>query len=109
MPLHLSGASPLSADQTLWTNPNDYAACQALAREARDTGTALLRTISVCDAMRDCNIVVLDPLAFAEVSPRSQRTWHSRFEDGRLTAFAAFPRDDRVEFTFADFGLGVTG
>jgi hypothetical protein len=98
--------APLSADETVWTDPDDYGPCQALAREARDAGTALLRTISARDAMRGCNIVVLDPLAFAEVTPRSQRTWHFRFEGGRLTAFAAFPSDDRFEFTYAEFGLG---
>jgi hypothetical protein len=48
-------------------------------------------------------------LAFAEVTPRPQRTWHFRFEGGRLTAFAAFPSDDRVEFTYAEFGLGIAG
>jgi hypothetical protein len=39
----------------------------------------------------------------------TQRTWHLRYEEDRLTAFAAFPADDQLVFTAAGFGLDAPG
>lgn len=87
-----------------WADPDDYEACQALATEARSAGTQLLRTVSVRDPA-GINLVVFDPAAFAERSPRHGKTWHLRYEHERLVALAAVPHSDRLEFTSAQFGL----
>jgi hypothetical protein len=95
---------PFSAEQAQWTDPNDYEACQALATEARLATTQLLRTVSVRDPA-GYNIVIFDPAGFAEHTPHHGKTWHLRYENGRLVALAAVPYDDRHEFTQAQFGL----
>lgn len=95
---------PFAADQTDWTDPEDYTACQALAGEARQAGTQLLRTVSARDP-QGYNIVIFDPAAFATRAPRHGKTWHLRYENGRLIALAALPHAGRLEFTRAGFGL----
>lgn len=97
--------APFDADQERWIDRDDYSACQELAASARDAAVALIRTISARDPEARCNIVVLDPSVFGGRDPVPQRTWHLRYEDGRLTAFAAFPADDQLVFTATDFGL----
>lgn len=97
-------APPFAAEQAKWGDPDDYASCQALADDARSAGTQLLRTASVRDPA-GINVVVFDPAAFAERSPRHGKTWHLRYENGRLVALAAVPHSDRLEFTSAQFGL----
>ena len=98
---------PLAADRERWTAPDDYSACQDLAREARIAGTELIRTISARDAEARCNIVVLNPAAFAAKAPKMGRTWHLRFEAGRLVALAAFPSQETFVFTAEGFGLPI--
>lgn len=97
---------PFVARQADWTDPEDYTACQALAAEARAARTQLLRTNSVRDAGGH-NIVIFDPAAFAARTPRHGKTWHLRYENGRLIALAALPHVGRLEFTQAGFGLAL--
>jgi hypothetical protein len=97
--------APFDAEQDLWTDPVDYAACQDLATAARQASIAVIRTCSARDPVRGCNVVVLDPVAFASPRPVIRRTWHLRFEQGRLSALAAFPSQDHFVFTAASFGL----
>lgn len=99
-------AAPFAVDAKLWTDPDDYAACQALAAEARGAGVALIRTASARDLQGGCNVVVLDPEAFGFSTPIVRGTWHLRCEAGRLTALAAFPAEDQLVFTAAQFGMG---
>ena len=94
--------APFACDEVRWTDSDDYAACQALAAAAREAAIALIRTRSARDSGGGCNVVVLDPAAFASPHPAIRRTWHLRIESGRLTALAAFPADDRLVFTAAD-------
>lgn len=96
---------PFDSEAQLWTDPKDYAHCQQLAGEARLAGAQLIRTISARDAQARCNVVIFDPAAFAQSKPRMAKTWHLRVEDGRLVAIAAFPSNERHEFTSAGFGL----
>ncbi|HQV05052.1 MULTISPECIES: RES family NAD+ phosphorylase [Novosphingobium] len=96
---------PFAADAALWTDPIDYSACQELGHAAREAGAMLIRTRSVRDSTGGHNVVVLAPEAFTAVQPAIRRTWHLRFEGGRLTALAAFPSEHRFVFTGADFGL----
>ncbi len=100
---------PFDVEQAHWTDPNDYSACQELAAAARKASLALIRTISVRDPETRCNIVILDPSVFGGRDPVPQRTWHLRYEEDRLTAFAAFPADDQLVFTAAGFGLDALG
>lgn len=97
--------SPFAAEQARWIGPDDYSACQDLALAARQAGCEIVRTVSVRDPEHRCNIVVLDPAAFAEPRPRNARTWHLRAENGRLIALAAFPGTGRLVFTDEAFGL----
>ena len=96
---------PFAADLAAWTDPADYSACQNLAALAREAGIAALRSQSARDPERGCNVVVLDPAAFASREPAIRRTWHLRFEQGRLSALAAFPSHDHLVFTAAGFDL----
>lgn len=96
---------PFAASADLWNDPGDYSACQELAGVAREAGTQIIRTVSVRDPARGCNVVVLDPAAFAERAPRRGKTWHLRFETGQLVALAAFPSDERFVFSDTTFGI----
>ncbi|MFN3458319.1 MAG: RES family NAD+ phosphorylase [Novosphingobium sp.] len=97
--------APFAGDEAAWTDPDDYTACQALAAEARVAATHLIRTRSVRDPA-GFNVVNLDAVAFAEARTHHGKTWHLRYEGDRLIALAAFPHDDRFEFSAAGFGLG---
>lgn len=96
---------PLASQEAHWIDPADYTACQDLASTAREAGIALIRTLSARDPLRCCNIVLLDPAAFASPKPSIRRTWHLRFENGRLSARAALPSQERFVFRPHDFGL----
>lgn len=97
-------ASPFDTLLAAWTDPIDYSACQDLAAVAREAGLALIRSQSARDPERGNNVVVLDPAAFASSQPAIRRTWHLRFEQGRLSALAAFPSEAHFVFTAAGFG-----
>lgn len=88
-----------------WIDPKDYTACQELAATAREAKTDLIRTQSARDPRRGCNIVVLEPGAFTQRSPKLGKTWHFRFQEGRLLALAALPSRERLEFAAFGFGL----
>mgnify|MGYP001058378308 CR=1 FL=1 len=96
---------PFSREAAAWRDPDEYTACQDLAVLARTVRTQIIRTVSARDADHRCNIVILDPAAFARNAPAPGRTWHLRFEEGRLMALAAFPSGDRFVFTAEGFGL----
>ena len=98
--------APFASHLAEWTAPSDYSACQDLAASARLAQIALIRSVSARDAGLRCNAVVLDPSAFAVRRPSIRRTWHLRFDSGRLFALAAFPSDQRHVFAPGDFGLG---
>lgn len=96
---------PFDRKEEQWTDPSDYTACQELATVARQAATELIRTRSARDVLGGCNVVILEPAAFAERSPKLGQTWHFRFQDGRLLALAALPSKDRFEFTAIGFNL----
>jgi hypothetical protein len=98
-------AEPFAALAELWTDPGDYTASQDLAGAAREAGTEAIRTISVRDPEQGCNVVVLDPAALAERTPRRGKTWHLRFEAGQLVALAAFPSTEQFVFSASGFGI----
>lgn len=97
--------APFDQRASDWTDPKDYTACQELAARAREAKTELIRTSSARDHLEGCNIVLLEPTAFTRRSPKPGKTWHFRFEQGRLLAIAALPSRERMEFSAARFGI----
>jgi hypothetical protein len=98
-------AEPFAARAASWTDPDDYAACQALAAQARRIETQAIRYTSARDPKGRANLALLDPAAFAASAPKIAQTWLLRYEAGRMTAFAALPSQERHDFTFDQFGL----
>jgi hypothetical protein len=96
---------PFAQHEADWTAPDDYTVCQDLATEARGAATALIRTLSARAEGRACNVVVLDPAAFADAAPVIHKTWHFRHQGGRLSVLGAFPSTERHEFSAAQFGF----
>jgi hypothetical protein len=100
-------AVPLVVGRTLWTDPNDYRACQRLAERARKLECQLIRYESVRDPLAGANGALFDASAFQKPVPNNEQTWHFRFAGTKLTAFAALPSRERFDFTFAQFGLAA--
>jgi hypothetical protein len=68
----------LSRSNAQWTDPVDYAACQALADSSRAAGIDVIRYQSVRDPRRGLNVALLTCEAFARPKPIRQQTWHIR-------------------------------
>jgi len=96
---------PFAIAADAWRDPNDYTACQHFAQQARAIDAQAIRYASVRDPGHRANVALLDPAAFQARVPKMRQTWHFRYENGRLTAFAAFPSKARYDFTFEQFGL----
>lgn len=90
---------------SLWMAPDDYSACQLFAAEARAINTQAIRYASVRDPQHRANVAIFDASVFRDPTPRNAQTWHFRYEQGELTAFGAFPSNERFSFRSADFGL----
>lgn len=97
---------PFSTDAAKWINPIDYTACQDLARGARLADAQLIRSTSARDPEARANVAIFDPATITSEAPAYAQTWHFRFEQGRLSALAAFPGDDQYNFDAVGFGLG---
>jgi hypothetical protein len=66
---------PLAADRGTWTDPDDYAGCQALARVAREAGVEAIRYESVRDPRHGGCAALLSPAVFSPAAPQRQQTW----------------------------------
>jgi RES domain len=66
---------PFEADRILWTDADDYSACQTFARVAREARIGILRYESVRDPERGGCVAVLDPAAFAQPKPLELQSW----------------------------------
>lgn len=97
---------PFVAEAAKWNDPLDYTACQHLAGAARVAEAQLIRSTSVRDPKARANVAIFDAAAITSDAPSHGKTWHFRFEQGRLSALAAFPGDDQYSFDAAGFGLG---
>jgi hypothetical protein len=89
-------APPLDADARKWTHPIDYAACQALADEARKADVDVLRYRSARDP-RGVNIALLACRAFAAPAPLDRQTWRINLGPHGARAVCDFP-DERLQF-----------
>lgn len=99
-------APPYLEAASLWMAPDDYSACQLFAAEARAIDAQAIRYASVRDPEHRANVAILDASAFRDRAPRNAQTWHFRYEQGELTAFGAFPSNERFSFCPSDLGLG---
>jgi hypothetical protein len=88
---------PLSADARLWTDPTQYAPCQALAESARAAGLDAIRYQSVRDPARRANIAILACRVFAADEPDARQTWRLQLGPTGARAVCEFP-DARLEF-----------
>ena len=90
-------------------NPDDYSACQEFAGLTRRVKAQAICYESARDPARQANVALFDPSAFTARTPRIWQIWRFRYEAGRMTAFAAFPSDERYSFSFWQFDLKEPG
>lgn len=83
---------PLDRDAAHWRNLRDYAACQALADNARAAGLEAILYASVRDPAGGRNIAVLTATAFAAPAPLERQTWRIRLGATAIQALCEFPR-----------------
>lgn len=94
-------APPFVASHALWTDPDDYTGCQALARTACAAGVAIIRYESVRDPQHAGCGAVLSVTAFAAPEPTELQTWLLEVRRERVTWTPASPlAEARFEFRF---------
>ncbi len=84
-------AGRLAADRHAWTDPTDYAACQALADEARAIGAGIIRYASARDPAKGMNLAVLTCRAFSSAEPVDRQTWRIRIGPNGAQALREHP------------------
>ena len=87
---------PLDAWLPQWSHPEDYAATQALARQARTAGQQWIAYTSVRDPQSGRCYAVLDPAALKPREPVAQETWYLT-----VTKSTVVWRRERETFVFA--------
>ena len=88
---------PFSRDSKKWTDPDHYAATQALAAVAREAAVSLIRYESVRDPQKAGCAAILEPGVFAAPKPLAYQTW---FLTVTLSA-SAWQRDgEKFEFVW---------
>lgn len=71
--------APLNAQRALWTKPDDYTECLALADMVRAQDGDLIRYQSIRDPKAGANLAILKCAAFASVDVGEWQTWHLHF------------------------------
>lgn len=66
---------PFDARRADWMHQSNYAACQALARQARDAGLQLIRYASVRDPASGGCAALLSHTGFASDKPSANESW----------------------------------
>lgn len=66
---------PFDARRADWMHHADYAACQALARQARESGLQLIRYASVRDPASGGCVALLSHNGFASDKPSANESW----------------------------------
>jgi RES domain len=85
-------APPYSGQEAKWTHLTDYAACQAIADQAREVDCAVIRYRSVRDKARRANVAVLSLEAFAAKRPSSHQSWRIRIGKVGASALCEAPK-----------------
>ena len=91
-------ASPFDEAAELWRHPVEYAACQALAEQARERGVEAIRYASVRDPLGGVNLALLTCNAFAARKPGSMHEWFMRINEHGVMLRRAYG-DDHLQFT----------
>ncbi|KAF0190492.1 MAG: RES domain family protein [Gammaproteobacteria bacterium] len=91
---------PLDRDRSLWMQPRDYSATQALADTARAAAIEALRYESVRDVEGDANIAVLTPRAFTTKDPVEQQTWFLYMDASEANCVRTNQRGEDKLWTF---------
>lgn len=91
---------PLVRRRKRWTDPVDYAACQALAAEARTRAVAMIRYESVRDPDHGGAAAVLSPTAFARRAPTAVETWYLAVDRTRVRWYREGTRGTAAGFEF---------
>lgn len=90
-------AAPFSADQTLWTHPTGYEACQNLCDSARAAELEAIRYQAVRDPAQRANLALLTCKAFKATRPEGRQSWRMRVSASGVQALREFP-NARIEF-----------
>ena len=96
---------PMSAHLSIWTKPDDYAPCQALADDARKEKIEAICYPSVRDLQRRLNYAVLTPHAFVQSQPIAQQSWRILLRTESALAKCEAP-DTGITFPKRDFDVG---
>jgi hypothetical protein len=94
---------PFLRDQRVWSNPEDYGGCQALARTAREAETQIIRYASVRDPEHGGCGAVLDFRAFSGTGGvRQRQSWFLTVDRQRASWVRSGTRAGATyEFLFA--------
>lgn len=95
---------PVSAHLSVWTKPDDYAPCQALADDARAEKIEAICYPSVRDLQHRLNYAVLTPHAFAQAAPIARQSWHILLRADSALAKCEAP-DTGITFQKKDFDV----
>jgi hypothetical protein len=92
---------PFVEARARWTAPDDYSACQSVARQVRGAGIEILRYESVRDPAHGGCGAVFSLAAFAASEPNEVQTWLLEVRRERVTWTPASPlATGRFEFRF---------
>lgn len=94
--------APLSADEEIWTDLNEYSGCQAFADAARAADAHVIRYKSVRSPSGLANLALFKCAAFSTPSPAARQTWRMRLSANGVQALCEFPRQS-LEFTSDTF------
>jgi len=89
---------PLVTDEAAWTDPSDYAACQALADACRSAEVQAIRYRSVRDPGGGINVALLAPAAFAQKRPRNEQGWRMLITARSVRFWRDLPVAEAIEF-----------
>lgn len=89
-------AEPLSRDTAIWTDPLDYAGCQAFADTARAADAEVIRYRSVRDPAGGFNLAVLTCRAFAAPSGRAKAEGRGQEARGQERPAASQPAESQT-------------
>lgn len=99
-------APPFAQRRAQWEDPHDYAATQALARDAREAGIALIRYRSARDPQHRACFAVLTPKAFRASAPLEQHAWRIQVARQRVLAESA-DGAQRCAFEARELGIAA--